>query len=91
MANPIVTASFPTPTSTGVEGAMDVDVSVEIDGKTFSGGVTLINEHGGWSSWGAPDHWMDQALLDAVEAAEDTHTLMMEISGEAAAEIDAAA
>ena len=91
MATPVVTASNPTPTSTGVEGAMDVDVSVEIDGKTFKGSVTLINEYGSWSGFESPDSWMSQPLLDAVEAAEDPQALMMEVSGEAAAEIDAAA
>ena len=87
----IVTASFPTPTDTGVDGAMDVDVDVEIGDKTYNGGVTLIKDHhGDWSSWGCRDNWMDQPLLDAMDSVEDPDDLSAEIVHAAAAEIVAA-
>jgi hypothetical protein len=89
---PIITASNPTPTSTGVDGGMDVAVDVVIDGERYCGGVTLIQGHdGGWDSWGSRDNWMDQPLLNAVDVAAEPSELMGEIAAEAASAIESAA
>jgi hypothetical protein len=65
-----VAASIATPTTTGVEGAMDVDVTVTIDGKEHDGEVTLVRseQDGRWVSWGQPDHWVSSKLLASLQA-----------------------
>ena len=65
-----IAASFPTPTSTGVTGGMDVDIEIRHGDRTWSGGVTLIQRDydGEWSSWGSRDHWCSQEILDAADA-----------------------
>lgn len=60
----VVDAAHARETETGVEGGMDVDVSVSVDGLELSGGVTLVRDHTGeWSSWGSRDHWVSGDLL----------------------------
>ncbi len=63
-------AGVPSPTDTGVDGGLDVDVTVHIGGVTVTGGVTLIrrDSDGEWSSWGSRDHWCSQEILDVVDA-----------------------
>jgi hypothetical protein len=62
-----VTVSVASPTTTGVEGALDVDVTVTLaDGTEVEGEVTLARrEHdGAWAAYGdAPDYWISGALL----------------------------
>lgn len=73
MANEIhVAASVATPTTTGVEGALDVDVTVTIDGVEYDGEVTLVRDEndGRWSSWGAPDNWVSGRLLTQLRKLE---------------------
>ena len=92
MSSPVVTASFPTPTSTGVDGGWDVAVDIELGGERYCGGVTLIKDHNGdWGSWGSRDHWMDQPLLNAVDVALEPVELMGDIEHEARIAIERAA
>lgn len=63
-----VTASVATETTTGVEGALDVDVTVEVDGVEYDGEVTLVRHEqtGDWGAWGRPDNWVSGDLLRAL-------------------------
>ena len=63
-------ASVPSPTDTGVDGGVDVDVTVHIGDASVTGEITLIrrDSDGEWSSWGSRDHWCCQELLDVVDA-----------------------
>lgn len=59
-----VKASNARPTNTGVEGALDVDVAVRIDGTEVEGEVTLGKINGLWVAYGdAPDYWVSGGLL----------------------------
>jgi hypothetical protein len=62
-----VAVSVASPTTTDVEGALDVDVTVTLsDGTEIEGEVTLARrEHdGAWAAYGdAPDYWISGALL----------------------------
>lgn len=59
-------------TSTGVEGALDVDVTIDFDGHEVAGAVTLVRNHEGhWAAWGDRDHWVSSNLLKALDALDD--------------------
>lgn len=65
------TASIAAPTTTGVDGALDVDVTVTLpDGRTLEGEVTLARREydGAWAAYGdAPDYWISGAMLAALK------------------------
>lgn len=70
-------------TSTGVEGAIDVDVTV--DG--VEGEVTLLLDHNGdWTSWGAPDNWVSGRLLRIIQARPDARYVLSALAAEAGKE-----
>lgn len=62
-----VSVGVVSPTTEGVEGAMDVDVTVTLsDGTEIEGEVTLARQSydGAWAAYGpAPDYWISGALL----------------------------
>jgi hypothetical protein len=71
-----VTAGCVSPTTTGVERGVDVDFTLELDGKTIEGEVTLLpREDGspGYASWGQPDHWLDGRTLARLRALDLSH------------------
>lgn len=85
------TASHPAPTSYGVENGIDVDVELTVDGRTWSGGVTLVPDHTGeYNSWGGPEHWLSQELQDAASESSDFRAVCEEIRAAAVQEINAA-
>jgi len=64
-----VVAGTASPTTTGVEGGIDVDFTLTLNGVEHEGEVTLLpHEDGrpGYSSWGAPDNWVDSRTLRAI-------------------------
>lgn len=66
-----VIASHVRPTDTGVDGALDVDVEIAVDGCEFAGEVTLVrrdDRREEWAAWGGRDHWVQGALLRALDA-----------------------
>lgn len=84
-----IEASNPTPSDYNVEGGVDVDVTVEHDGRTWSGGVTLVLRHTRqWSSWGARDNWCSPELLEAVDALAPELDIVWEIEAAARDAID---
>lgn len=88
-----ITASNPRPSTTvETDGAMDIDVTLTVDGVTTEGEVTLCPAQydGSLASWGDPEHWVSGALLAAVRRIGDDaaeRTLLDEIE---AAAIEAA-
>jgi hypothetical protein len=86
-----ITAETATPTSTGVEGAWDVPVSIEIGGGTYHGEVTLLQgQDGSWGMWGDRDMWASQEVLNALDVAKEPTWLAEDIVAEAATEIEKA-
>jgi hypothetical protein len=60
------TAGTSRPTTTGVEGAVDVPVTLQIAGRTVRGEVTLLPADDGrpvFERWGDADHWVSGDLL----------------------------
>lgn len=59
------------PTGTGVEGALDVDVTVTLaDGTVIEGEVTLARRSydGAWAAYGpARDYWMSDSLMTGLD------------------------
>lgn len=66
-AEPTIAATNPRP-STTVDGGMDVDITVTLDGTRHTGTVTLTRNHEGeWSSIGdGADCWVSPELLAAL-------------------------
>lgn len=59
-----IEAHVATETHTGVEGGVDVTVTVTIGEVELDGEVTLVRDHEGrWSSWGDVSHWVEERLL----------------------------
>lgn len=97
----MVTADYARETDTGVEGAMDVDVTIVLaSGPTMSGEVTMVrdrdsNSRLGWRSYGdGADHWVSGDLLGALRAhyadhVEDLRRALAEIECAAAEAINA--
>lgn len=57
--------------STGVEGALDVDIEVADAQFSSSGGVTMVIDriNGGWRAYGdTPDTWVESGLLHDLRA-----------------------
>jgi len=68
-----VDAWNPRPTTTGTEGAVDVDFAATIDGETIDGEVTLIRDHAGvFNRWGNVDHWLDGATVSKLAKLTDS-------------------
>lgn len=65
-----IECSGQTDTFFDVDGGTDIDVEVKHGGRSWKGVVTLIRDEVNhcWSTWGAPDNWASQELLDAVSA-----------------------
>jgi hypothetical protein len=68
-----ITCGTVTPTDTGVEGGVDVDLTVALsDGTELSGSVTLVRDRdsrGMWRAYGdEPSTWVEAQLLDALAA-----------------------
>jgi hypothetical protein len=51
--------------------AVDVRVSLRLDGELLDGELTLLpsDRDGALASWGSPDHWVSGALLARIEKA----------------------
>lgn len=73
-----VAASCPTPTTTGVDHGIDLDVTVTLsDGSELEGEVTLVPAQDGrpeYEVYGPPgdggaEYWVSSGLLDALAAA----------------------
>lgn len=65
----VVSATNPGPTKHDVEGGVDVQVSIEIDGARIDGEVTLApsDYDRRLSSWGQPDCWVGGTLLAPID------------------------
>ena len=65
-----------------VDGGVDVDVTVSVDGEEIEGEVTLVRHEvtGEFASWGQPDHWVSGALLARINAREDARDILTELS-----------
>lgn len=71
-----ITCGEPRPTTTGVEGGVDVPVTVYTpNGATLSGEVTLAPAQDGrpvYQAYGqSPDQWVSGALRDGLDAAAE--------------------
>lgn len=70
------------PTDTGVDGALDADVVIYVDGRFIEGEITIALDKGldRWAGWGDPTHWVSSDLLAEIENAgldlHDTLTLI---------------
>jgi hypothetical protein len=65
-----VAASVATETTTGVQGGLDVDVTVTIDGVDHEGEVTLVPDaiNGGHCAYGpSADYWVSGGLLKVLQ------------------------
>lgn len=89
------------PTTTGVEGAVDANVTLTLpDGRELSGELTLARAHDGWRVYGPPsyvpavDYWMSGALIRAIDALglddEAYRALIVRVAEEASATVTAA-
>jgi len=67
-----VVACYARPTATGVDGGVDVDVTVTLaSGEMVEGEVTLVRSlfcRHVFVSWGQPDNWVDDRLLSRLRA-----------------------
>jgi hypothetical protein len=73
-----VRTSIATETTTGVEGGLDVNVTVEINGLDCDGEVTLVQDsvNGGWCAYGpAPEYWVSGALLSWLQGLDEGYEL----------------
>lgn len=78
-----VTTSLVSPTEHGVEGALDVEVEIAVNGVKFSGGATMVRDHNGrWNSWGSPDNWASLEVLEAAEESGDYAATLAQVSAE---------
>lgn len=72
-------------TITGVEGALDVDVTVTLsDGTEHEGEVTLVRDRGHATAWRAygdePSMWVEAGLLAALDRCADRRTALGELA-----------
>lgn len=81
-------------TKTGVDGGLDIDVAVTIDGVSYEGEVTLVRDHGDeWRAYGpSADYWISGALLAQLErlGADRMREALRAIEGAAAAACEGA-
>jgi hypothetical protein len=84
-----IEATFATP-STCTAGGMDAVVDIMLDnGTQYSGEVTLVRDHTGrWNSWGSPDQWAGQEVLNAADASGDRAATLQLVSDVASAACD---
>lgn len=80
-----IDASNALPTDTGIEGALDVTISLTRDDREIGEGyVTLVPDriNGGWQACGdSPDCWMEPGLCDAVDALKLSEDAARELRG----------
>lgn len=86
---PTVTATNPRLSEHRVRRGIDVDIRVELgDGKVIVGGVTLVPDDAEvYSSWGAPDNWLSDSLLDLVKPWPESVEILGEIAAHAREQI----
>lgn len=93
-ARPEVSATRARPTTTGVDGGYDVDISVFFRGRQLPAGeVTLVpgepHDHNAprrWSAWGSPEQWVSGAMLAAIDP-DDMREVLDAVERAAADEI----
>lgn len=79
----IVTGTV-SPTSTGVDGALDVGFTFYLEGVKIEGEVTLVPRDcgGGYGTWGLVDNWLDGRTLGRLRwlSDRDFRDVLSEIS-----------